>query len=116
MSQILVRGGRPLQGELTIQGAKNSVLPILAAAFLADGESVIHNCPCLSDVAASLEILRHLGCTVGREGDTVTVGASAPSGVDVPDELMREMRKSEGFEDRFGYRFPARTNKKRKGR
>lgn len=94
MSAFLVEGGRRLDGSVRVHGAKNSVLPILAAAFLADGESVIHNCPRLSDVAASLEILRHLGCGVRWEGDTVSVDASAPAGVDVPDALMREMRSS----------------------
>ena len=94
MSAFLVEGGRRLSGSIRVHGAKNSVLPILAAALLAEGESVIHNCPRLSDVTASLEILRRLGCRVRQEGDTVTVDASAPSAWEVPDELMREMRSS----------------------
>ena len=57
MSRLLIRGGNRLQGEVTIQGAKNSVLPILAAALLAPGQSVLHNCPQLSDVSATLDIL-----------------------------------------------------------
>ena len=73
---------------------QNSVLPILAACLLAPGECVIHNCPELSDVAASLDILRHLGCRAERQGDAVVVDASAPTGWDVPDALMREMRSS----------------------
>ena len=91
---LIIEGGRPLQGEVHVHGAKNSALPILAAAILAPGESVIHNCPPLSDVNASLEILRHLGCRVQQEGDTVTVNAAAPIRCDVPDSLMREMRSS----------------------
>lgn len=79
---------------MRIHGAKNSVLPILAACLLAPGECVIHNCPELSDVAASLDILRHLGCRAERQGDAVVVDASAPTGWDVPDALMREMRSS----------------------
>lgn len=94
MSFYEIQGGRRLEGELTIQGAKNSVLPILSAALLAPGESVIHNCPDLSDVNATIEILRLLGCRVKREGNTVTVDASAPVGVCVPDDLMRELRSS----------------------
>ncbi len=94
MSKLHITGGRRLSGEVTIHGAKNSVLPILAAAALAPGVSVIHNCPDLSDVTASLHILEHLGCRTCREGDTVTVDASHLERCDVPDELMREMRSS----------------------
>lgn len=94
MSKFHITGGRRLSGEVTIHGAKNSVLPILAATVLAPGVSVIHNCPDLSDVTASLNILEHLGCQTCREGDTVTVDASRLERCDVPDELMREMRSS----------------------
>ena len=94
MSAYIIEGGHPLDGSVRIHGAKNSVLPILAACLLAPGECVIHNCPERSDVAASLDILRHLGCRAERQGDAVVVDASAPTGWDVPDALMREMRSS----------------------
>ena len=94
MNCYQIEGGRPLGGRLAVQGAKNSVLPILAAALLAPGRSVIHNCPDLSDVTATLDILSLLGCRVDREGDTVTVDASILSRGDIPERLMREMRSS----------------------
>ena len=94
MSTYIVEGGRPLEGSVRVHGAKNSVLPILAACLLAPGECVIHNCPELSDVRASLDILRRLGCRAERQGEAVVVDASAPTGWDVPDALMREMRSS----------------------
>ena len=94
MSAYLMEGGNRLQGTARVHGAKNSVLPILAATILCPGESVVHNCPDLSDVRASIAILEHLGCRVERAGDTVTVDASALTGRDVPDALMREMRSS----------------------
>ena len=94
MSAYLVEGGNRLQGTARVHGAKNSVLPILAATILCPGESVVHNCPDLSDVRASIAILEHLGCRVERAGDTVTVDASALTSRDVPDALMREMRSS----------------------
>ena len=94
MSYLEIRGGRRLEGRLRVQGAKNSVLPILAAALLAPGESVLHNCPDLSDVAATGKILRLLGCRVEREGHTLLVDASQPTGFQIPDRLMREMRSS----------------------
>ncbi len=94
MSYYEIQGGRPLYGSLAVHGAKNSVLPILAACLLAPGQSVIHNCPDLSDVAATLDILRLLGCRADREGDTVVIDATALSRWDIPEHLMREMRSS----------------------
>lgn len=94
MSYYEIQGGRPLEGCLRVQGAKNSVLPILAAALMAPGESVIENCPHLSDVSVTLDILRLLGCRAEREGDRVTVDASALGRCAIPESLMREMRSS----------------------
>ncbi|MCD7843328.1 MAG: UDP-N-acetylglucosamine 1-carboxyvinyltransferase [Clostridiales bacterium] len=94
MRVLRVRGGRPLSGAVAVHGAKNSVLPILAAAILAGGVSVIHNCPALTDVDAAVAILRHLGCRVQREGETVTVDSTTLTRMDIPDALMREMRSS----------------------
>lgn len=94
MNKIIVEGGKKLNGEISVQGAKNSVLPILVATLLVNGVSVIHNCPELSDVDATIKILRYLGCTVTREDHTVTVDSSTMNRQDVPDNLMREMRSS----------------------
>ena len=94
MSCYEITGGRPLSGSLTIHGAKNSVLPILAACLLVPGQCVLHNCPDLSDVSATLDILRLLGCKAEREGDTVVIDASVLSRSDIPERLMREMRSS----------------------
>lgn len=94
MSYYEIRGGHALAGRLAVHGAKNSVLPILAAALMAPGRSVIHNCPDLSDVAATLNILRLLGCRVEREGDMVAVDASVLDRACIPEHLMREMRSS----------------------
>ena len=92
--KIVIVGGRPLRGELPVYGAKNSVLPILAAAVLTSGASVIKNCPALSDVGASINILKYLGCGVTFADRTVTVNADAACGGPIPDGLMREMRSS----------------------
>lgn len=94
MSYYEIQGGRPLSGSLTVHGAKNSVLPILAACLLVPGQCVIHNCPDLSDVSATLDILRLLGCRADREEDTVVIDASALGRSDIPEHLMREMRSS----------------------
>ncbi len=94
MDSIIINGGRHLEGEIDVQGSKNSALPILAATVLIDGVSVIHNCPLLSDVDAAIKILTHLGCVVKREKNTVTVDSKNISCYNIPDSLMREMRSS----------------------
>ena len=60
-AMIVIQGPGALSGELSVQGAKNSALPLLAAAVLARGETVLHNCPRLSDVDTACRILEHLG-------------------------------------------------------
>ena len=94
MSHIVIEGGRRLEGTLTVQGAKNSVLPILAATILHPGRTVLRGCPHLSDVEASIRILRHLGCQASWEGEELTVDTSSMGRWDIPDHLMREMRSS----------------------
>ncbi len=94
LNKIIVTGGNPLKGEIAVQGAKNSVLPILVATLLIRGASVIHNCPQLTDVDATIKILEYLGCIVIRDGHTITVDATNVNRFDVPDNLMREMRSS----------------------
>ena len=94
MQKLVVEGDKRICGEITVQGAKNSALPLLAAALLAKGETVLHNCPKLSDVYAACRILGCLGCECRACGNTVTVKSDAPCGCCVPDELMREMRSS----------------------
>ena len=97
MSQLLVQGGRPLQGEVTIQGAKNSVLPILAATLLTAGQMEVRNCPRLRDVDASVRILRALGCEARWEGESLLVDTAGLNGCAISDILMREMRSSAIF-------------------
>ena len=94
MNQLVIRGGTPLAGEVRVQGAKNSVLPILAATILAQGPVLLRRCPKLSDVEASIRILRALGCRASWEGDSLSVDTTEIRGSAIPDSLMREMRSS----------------------
>ena len=94
MSELLIQGGTPLEGELTVQGAKNSVLPMLAACLLSPGQVELSNCPMLSDVSAAMGILRHLGCRVERHGHTVVVDGASASGATISETQMRTMRSS----------------------
>ncbi len=94
MSRLIIEGNHRLNGVVNIHGAKNSALPVLAATLLARGKSEIHNCPMLTDVAASVRILRYLGCSVSRSNGCITVDSIGLNRSDIPDNLMREMRSS----------------------
>ena len=93
MRGLRIVGGNRLVGSVTAHGAKNAVLPILAATVLCR-DVEIKNCPDLSDVAVSCHILRHLGYAVGRQGDTLTLHREENGCRDVPPEWMRAMRSS----------------------
>lgn len=94
MGKYIIEGRRKIIGECDVQGSKNSALPILAATVLAKGTCVIHNCPKLSDIVATINILEYLGCKVKREGHTVIVDSTGVDRYDIPDKLMHEMRSS----------------------
>ncbi len=92
MRAYQIEGGVPLHGTVTIHGAKNSALPILAATLVCRGVCTIHNCPKISDVNVALEILNSLGCKTKREGDTVIVDTYAATGTEISERLMQKMR------------------------
>lgn len=92
-----IRGGRRLSGSVTVQGAKNAVLPLLAATVLAGCETELVHCPRLTDVDTSLDILRALGCEVEREGDTLRVDSRPMTCCEISPELMGRMRSSVVF-------------------
>lgn len=94
MSQLIIGGGRRMEGEIEVQGSKNAVLPILAAAILSDGKNIIYNCPRLRDVETTIQVLMNLGCKVKWEGNSIEVDASDISGYTIPEDLMRKMRSS----------------------
>lgn len=94
MSSFVVQGGKKLRGEIEVQGAKNSALPILSATVLTRGENILFNCPKLTDVDACLKILRYLGCDAKMQSGAVIVNSDNMSESEIPDSLMREMRSS----------------------
>jgi UDP-N-acetylglucosamine 1-carboxyvinyltransferase len=93
MESLLIKGGVPLEGEVTISGAKNAVLPIMAATLLTTEPCVIRRVPNLSDVRFMGQILTWLGARVRVEGDSVHVHARKIKGVGEYD-LVRKMRGS----------------------
>lgn len=94
MEKLVVNGGKKLQGEIVLHGAKNSVLPILCSTVLINGVSVIHNCPELSDVNVTINILRYLGAKVKREGNTLVVDTASIVRANILEEYMSELRSS----------------------
>ena len=93
MDSLLIKGGVPLHGEVTISGAKNAVLPIMAATLLTAEPCVIRNVPNLSDVRFMAQILEWLGAKVKVSGDTVHVHAKKIKG-HADYDLVRKMRGS----------------------
>ncbi len=94
MQKILVEGGRPLHGDVTISGAKNAVLPILCATLLADAPVAIDNVPRLHDVLTTIKLLRELGAQVAFENGHVTVDPTTVHSQVAPYELVKTMRAS----------------------
>ena len=95
MEKIIVRGGKRLNGTVHVEGAKNAVLPIIAAALLAsDGKNVLSEVPVLSDVYTINEVLRHLNAEVVFENNKVTIDASKELNIEAPFEYVRKMRAS----------------------
>ena len=96
MKKYRIQGGKPLMGTVGIGGAKNAALPIIAAACLNEGETVITNCPAISDIMATVEILEHIGFQVDFTDNTLTIKPK-PGGkfnVNLPDEIVGRMRSS----------------------
>lgn len=94
MSKMIIHGGNKLCGTASVHGAKNAVLPILAATLLTRDVCTITNCPDLKDVQHTVEILTHLGAKVTRTGNTLIIDTKNANGTHIPEELMRKMRSS----------------------
>src|SRR5215213_9598419 len=93
MESLLIKGGVPLCGDVNISGAKNAVLPLMAATLLTDEPCVIRRVPNLSDVKFMGQILQYLGASVKFDGDTVYIQAKKIKGAGDYD-LVRKMRGS----------------------
>ena len=97
MDKLLIRGGRRLQGEVPIAGAKNAALPELTAALLVAEPLTLSNVPRLQDVATMLKLLRSMGVVAERHADapeSVTLDAASISAPEAPYELVKTMRAS----------------------
>ncbi len=94
MDKLKIRGGTRLTGEITVSGAKNAALPILAASLLTADELIVDNVPQLQDVATTLKLLKQMGVSVERDGATVRLKANTLTKTEAPYELVKTMRAS----------------------
>ncbi|ENH96560.1 UDP-N-acetylglucosamine 1-carboxyvinyltransferase [Gracilibacillus halophilus YIM-C55.5] len=95
MEKIIVRGGRQLKGTVKVEGAKNAVLPVIAASIMAnEGKSVIHEVPALADVHTINQVLMNMNANVEYKENTVTVDATNELLTEAPFEYVRKMRAS----------------------
>jgi UDP-N-acetylglucosamine 1-carboxyvinyltransferase len=95
MDKLLIRGGRRLEGEVTISGAKNAALPQLCASLLTAESVTLSNVPRLQDVSTALKLLRNMGVAADRvhaTGDTVTLDAGNLASPEAPYDLVKTMR------------------------
>lgn len=97
MERLHILGGNKLKGEIEIEGAKNAVLPILSATILNDGKSIIKNCPYLSDVEGTLNILKEIGCKVRRENDVIVIDSQGINSTTISEKYAVDMRSSITF-------------------
>ncbi|TCK97868.1 UDP-N-acetylglucosamine 1-carboxyvinyltransferase [Natranaerovirga hydrolytica] len=94
MEAFKIDGSRKLKGEIKVQGAKNAVLPILAASVLNQGITKINNCPKILDVESMLNILIETGCKVEWEEDSIIINSKDVDQSSIPEKFVREMRSS----------------------
>ncbi len=94
MEAFVVRGGRTLDGTVAVSGAKNSALKLLAAALLAPGRTTLESVPDIVDIAAMVEVVRHLGARVSRQADRLAVEVPEEIGTTTPPELVTRLRAS----------------------
>lgn len=98
MEKFVIRGGKPLMGEVVISGAKNAVVALLPATILAGGKCVLENVPAINDVRVSLRTLSALGAQVRMlNKNTYEIDTTCLTSTEVPDDLSRQMRASYYF-------------------
>lgn len=94
MDKMLVKGGHQLNGVTSASGSKNSTLPLIFSALLAEGEHVFHNVPNLVDVTFACALLEHLGCEISYKDHTLRINTRPRKTIEAPYDIVRKMRAS----------------------
>ncbi len=94
MYKYIIKGGNKLQGNTYVSGSKNASLPILAATIISGKTTKLYNVPDIEDVKTTIEILKHLGCKVERNGNKVIINSKDANKTNITDDLMRKLRSS----------------------
>lgn len=94
MGKYIIKGGYALKGEIDANGSKNAILPILAATILNEKESILHNCPHISDLIVTEKILKNIGCSVKRKGKTLIIHSANAQGNLLDNTMVQKMRSS----------------------
>lgn len=97
MEKYIIEGGHKLSGKISVAGAKNEALKVLAASVMLDGKCVISNCPDIEDVSRMLELLTSIGAKASRDGSIVTIDPAGINLTSLPDELVHRLRTSVMF-------------------
>ena len=94
MASIIIKGGNKLNGEVKISGSKNASLPIIAASILSSKKTTLFNVPNIHDTQVTLKILGYLGCKVYKNHDRIEINSKYIDKMEIPENLMREMRST----------------------
>lgn len=94
MSEYIIKGGKRLEGEVTISGSKNASLPIIAATILNAGKTTLYNVPNIHDTQMMFEILKQIGGKITKKGNKVVIETKNIKKYEIPEDLMRQMRSS----------------------
>ena len=94
MRSLIINGGNPVSGTVTVGGNKNAVLPMIAACLLTPDRVIMHNVPKISDVDIMLKTLEHLGAEISRNGNDVTICCANVKTNTVPKDLCSALRTS----------------------
>ena len=94
MDKFIINGGKKLSGEIRVSGSKNAILPLMPAALLAKGKSVLHNVPYLNDIKMMAHVLRVIGARVDYDDGTLEIDSTHCIYFEAPYELVSKMRAS----------------------
>ncbi len=94
MCEIIINGGKSLEGEINIGGSKNGTLPIMCAALLVQGKTVIKNCPAIEDTFTMMDILKSLGCAINFENNVLEIDAKTVEPLNIDIDSCKKMRAS----------------------